>query len=58
METTTGGLIKVGKKVPLLKVLSSGSVEVVDDLIKIFVVPRTRAEAWVKDFKDKKAAGK
>ncbi|KAK5660491.1 hypothetical protein OQA88_13039 [Cercophora sp. LCS_1] len=56
METTAGGLVKVGKKVPLLKVLGSGSVEVVDDLVKIFVVPRTKAEAWVKDFKEKKAA--
>jgi len=56
METAAGGLVKVGKKVPLLKVLSSSTVEVVDDLLKIFVVPRSKAEAWVKDFKEKKAA--
>ncbi|KAK3390197.1 hypothetical protein B0H63DRAFT_464929 [Podospora didyma] len=58
METTTGGLIKVGRKVSLLKVLSTGSVEVVDELVKIFVLPKAKAEGWVKDFKARKAAEK
>lgn len=58
METTNGGLIKVGRKVSLLKVLTSGSVEVVDEIVKIFVVPKTKADDWVQDFKKKKAAGK
>ena len=58
METITGGLIKVGRKVSLLKVLSSGSVEVVDEVVKIFVVPKAKAEEWVQDFKRKKAADK
>ncbi len=58
METVSGGLIKVGKKVPLLKVLSTGHVEVVDDLVKIFVVPKGKAEAWVKEYKIKKAQEK
>ncbi len=54
VETVSGGLVKVGKKVPLLKVLSGGNVEIVDELLKIFVVPRARAEGWVRDFKAKK----
>jgi len=58
METMTGGLIKVGRKVSLLMVLSSGNVEVVDEVVKIFVVPKAKAEEWVKDFKKKKAAEK
>ena len=58
METVTGGLIKVGRKVTLLKVLSEGNVEIVDDVVRIFVVPKARAEAWVKEFKMKKAAEK
>jgi tetratricopeptide (TPR) repeat protein len=58
METLTGGLIKVGRKVTLLKVLSEGNVEVVDEVVKIFVVPKPGADAWVKDFKRKKAAEK
>lgn len=57
METVSGGLVKVGKKVPLLKVLSEGNVEVVDELLKIFVVPRGKAEAWVRDFKEKNKKG-
>jgi len=55
METVTGGLIKVGRKVPLLKVLREGNVEIVDEVIKIFVVPKAKAAAWVKEFKEKKA---
>jgi tetratricopeptide (TPR) repeat protein len=58
METMTGGLIKVGRKVSLLKVLSSGNVEVVDEVVKIFVVPKAKADEWVQDFKKKKAAEK
>lgn len=57
METAAGGLVKVGKKVPLLQVLSGGNVEVVDGLVKVFVVPRGRAEAWVREWKERKAAG-
>lgn len=56
VETATGGLVKWGKKVPLLKVLGTGKVEVVDDVLKVFVLPRDQAAAWVADFKEKKAA--
>lgn len=55
METVNGGLVKVGKKVTLLKVLSGGSVEIVDEVVKIFVLPVAKAEGWVKEFKEKKA---
>lgn len=51
METMTGGLVKVGKKVQLGKVLCLDSVEVVDGVVKIFVVPKAKAETWVKEFK-------
>ncbi|RFU77272.1 hypothetical protein TARUN_4948 [Trichoderma arundinaceum] len=58
VETKEGGLIKMGKKVPLLKVLSGGKVEVVDEVVRIFVLPTSKAEGWVKEFKEKKAAEK
>ncbi|KAH6717342.1 putative Hsp70/Hsp90 co-chaperone CNS1 [Leptodontidium sp. MPI-SDFR-AT-0119] len=58
METITGGLIKVGRKVPLLKVLSEGKVEIVDEVVKIFVVPKPKADGWIREFKMKKAAEK
>ncbi|KAG9247819.1 hypothetical protein BJ878DRAFT_135522 [Calycina marina] len=56
METVKGGLIKVGRKVTLLKVLSTGNVEVVDEVVKVFVVPSSKAAAWVTEFKSKKTA--
>ncbi|SPN98606.1 related to hsp90 chaperone complex associated protein CNS1 [Cephalotrichum gorgonifer] len=55
VETVTGGLIKIGKKLPLLNVLGGGKVEVVDQVVKIFVVPKAGAEGWVKTFKEQKA---
>lgn len=58
METPTGGLIKVGRKVTLLKVLGGGTVEVVDQVVRVFVVPKAKAEGWVAEFKRKKAAEK
>jgi tetratricopeptide (TPR) repeat protein len=56
VETISGGLVKLGRKVNLLKVLSGGNVEVVDEVVKIFVVPKLRAAGWIDDFKRKKAA--
>jgi len=56
METSSGGLIKVGKSVTLLKVLGGGNVEVVDDVVRIFVLPKAKAADWIKDFKAKQAA--
>ncbi|KAI1465891.1 TPR-like protein [Daldinia caldariorum] len=58
METAAGGLVKVGKKVPLLKMLMGGKVEVVDEVVKIFVLPKAKAAAWVQEFKEKKKAEK
>ncbi|TKW55421.1 Hsp70/Hsp90 co-chaperone cns1 [Colletotrichum tanaceti] len=58
METAKGGLVKVGKKATLLKVLSGGNVEVVDGIVRVYVVPAARAKAWIDEFKIKKAAEK
>jgi hypothetical protein len=57
VETTKGGLIKVGRKVSLLKVLSEADVEVLDGVVRFFVLPKGGSEEWVKEFKRKKAAG-
>lgn len=58
MDTVAGGLIKVGKKLPLLKILASDKVEVVDQVVRIFVLPKAKAESWVQEYKSKKAAEK
>ena len=54
LETVTNGLIKLGKKVPLLKVLSGGKVEVVDGAVKVSVVPKARAPLWIEKVKKRK----
>lgn len=54
METVTGGLIKAGKKLPLLQILSGGKVEVVDELVRIVVVPRQKTQKFIDEYKQKK----
>ncbi|OAA65716.1 tpr repeat protein [Niveomyces insectorum RCEF 264] len=56
METAAGGLVKVGKKMALGTILGQANVEVVDDIVRVFVVPRGKADAWVREFKSKRAA--
>ncbi|KAI5463271.1 hypothetical protein BGZ63DRAFT_351760 [Mariannaea sp. PMI_226] len=58
IETREGGLLKMGKRLSLLKVLGTGKVEVVDEVVRIFVVPHSKAEAWVKEHKIKRSAEK
>ncbi|KZL86203.1 tpr repeat-containing protein [Colletotrichum incanum] len=58
METTKGGLVKVGKKATLLKILSGGNVEVVDGIVRVYIVPAAKAKGWIEEFKIKKAAEK
>ncbi|KAI5310508.1 hypothetical protein KEM55_006114 [Ascosphaera atra] len=58
METVTGGLIKAGKKLSLLRILSGGKVEVVDDIVTINVVPIAKASRFIEEFKARKAAEK
>ena len=54
METIEGGLIKAGKKLSLLKLLSSGKLEVTDGLVKVSVVPKKKAAEWIEDFKKRR----
>lgn len=51
METVAGGLAKVGKKMSLLRLLSGWKVPVVDGLVKINVVPSSKAKAWIEEMK-------
>lgn len=54
METREGGLLKWGKKVPLLTVLSGGKVEVVDGIVRVNVLPKGRAGEWVEGVKKRR----
>lgn len=51
METKEAGLVKVGKKVALGKVLGGGKVEVVDGLVRINVLPKGKVGTWIEEFK-------
>jgi hypothetical protein len=55
MDTHTGGLIKAGKKLPLLQILSGSKVEVVDELVRIYVVPVKRSKEFIAAIKARKA---
>lgn len=54
METSAGGLIKVGKKMSLGKVLGSGKPEIIDGLVTISVVPKALSAGWIEEFKKRK----
>jgi Cns1/TTC4 Wheel domain len=54
MQTVSGGLIKAGKKLPLLQILSGGKVEVIDELVRIFVVPIPKTGAFIAEMKARK----
>lgn len=54
MDTVSGSMLKVGKKVILLELLSSDKVEVLDGLVRIHVVPQSLAPKWIDELKSKK----
>ncbi|KIX99611.1 uncharacterized protein Z520_04244 [Fonsecaea multimorphosa CBS 102226] len=54
MDTISGGLMKVGKKLTLLEALSNGKTEVVDGLVRIYVVPVSLAPQWIEEMKKKR----
>ncbi|CAK1367475.1 Hsp70/Hsp90 co-chaperone CNS1 [Cercospora beticola] len=54
METSSGGLIKAGKKLVLGKLLGSGKIVIVDGLVRVFVVPKKRAGEWIEKFKERR----
>ena len=54
MDTVTGGMIKVGKRVPLRDVLGGDKVELVDGIVRIMVLPGKEVGPWVEEMKRKK----
>ena len=52
VETISGGLIKAGKKLALLRILNSGKVEIVDGLLKVNVLPKDKVAMWIEKFKE------
>lgn len=54
VDTAAGGLSKWGKQVELLTLLSGAKVEVVDGLVRVYLVPKARAPAWIAQMKERK----
>ena len=54
MDTVSGGLIKVGKKITLLEILSGDKVEVLDGLVRFYIIPVSMATKWIADVKSKR----
>ncbi len=57
METSSSGLIKVGKKASLGKVLGSPGVEVVDGIVRINVVLKARVAGWIEEMRVRNGKG-
>lgn len=53
MDTISGGLLKVGKKVSLLEVLSNDKVEILDGIVRIYVVPP--GGQWIEEIRKKRS---
>ena len=57
METGSGGLIKLGRKVSLGKVLGSSEVEILDGVVRINVLLKSGAAGWIEEMKARKGKG-
>ena len=53
METINGGVVKVGKRLTLKRVLGGGKVGLVDNMAKLQVVPKTRVNEYIMAWKKK-----
>ena len=58
VETKVGGLVKWGKNVPLLKVIGNGKVEVVDQVVRVNLVPKARDAEFIEKFKKDKSGNR
>lgn len=54
METDGGGLVRVGGKASLGKALGSPGVEVVDGVVRVYVLLKARAAGWIEEMKIRK----
>ncbi|CAG8272184.1 unnamed protein product [Penicillium salamii] len=55
MQTVSGGLIKAGKNLPLLQILTGAKVEVVDELVSIHIVPISKTGKFIAEMKARKS---
>lgn len=50
VQTESGGLAKVGRKFTLLKAFSTPNVVMIDNMARLYVVPKSKSSGWLKDW--------
>ena len=53
-ETASGGLSKVGKDLSLLEILQKGHAPVVNEIVTVYIIPRSKASLWIEEMKKRK----
>ena len=53
-ETASGGLSKVGKDLSLLEILQKGHAPVVNEIVTVHIIPRSKAPLWIEEMKKRK----
>jgi hypothetical protein len=51
LETKTGGLMKVGRKITLYEALRGDKIVVKDGVVRLLVVPKARTTEFIEGFK-------
>lgn len=54
MDTISGGMMKIGKKISMLEILSNSKIEILDSLVRVYVVPQALATIWIDEIKRKR----
>ncbi|RPA80387.1 TPR-like protein [Ascobolus immersus RN42] len=55
VETRAGGLAKAGLKAPFHKLVKEGNIELLDGIIRLLVVPKSKSTLFVEEWKRRKA---
>lgn len=56
VETRAGGLAKAGPKAPFHKLVKEGNIELLDGIIRLLVVPKSKSTLFVDEWKRRKAS--
>ncbi|ODV90284.1 hypothetical protein CANCADRAFT_56839 [Tortispora caseinolytica NRRL Y-17796] len=51
-DTPSAGLLKVGKNIPLIKILENGKVPLLDGIVRLYVTPKRRSSEFIAKHKE------
>lgn len=55
MDTTSGGMARIGKGLNLLQAITTAKTQIMDGLVRIYVVPTSTAGKWIEEMKKRRA---